>query len=250
MACSPRWSPAPLPRSRTTCTTPSSSRPIRTCRSGSRPSSCTSRGWAQPPSALAAICCCARARASPVRVRCLRMQRTLWTPHDEWHDPARGRHRRGAGGRGSTSHGQPINGRLYSASVVLYTLSYELPAAILGGAVSAWGWQAALLSMAPLVMWIDHPIGNADMVLLAALVTPSNLAFVAAAILLPLRRRRAAIVCAALALASMIYGGFAVPAQQSELVRGPAGHLGSGYYAWVTAGALLLWTAFSSRSAA
>jgi|1185.fasta_scaffold02211_2 hypothetical protein len=178
------------------------------------------------------------------------MQRTLWTPHDEWHDPARGRHRRGAGGRGSTSHGQPINRRLYSASVGLYTLSYVLPAAILGGAVSAWGWQAALLSMAPLVMWIDHPIGNADMVLLAALVTPSNLAFVAAAILLPLRRRRAAIVCAALALASMIYGGFAVPAQQSELVRGPAGHLGPGYYAWVTAGALLLWTAFSSRSAA
>src|SRR3954470_13789023 len=170
--------------------------------------------------------------------------------HDEWHDPARGRHRRGAGGRGSTSHGQPINRRLYSASVGLYTLSYVLPAAILGGAVSAWGWQAALLSMAPLVMWIDHPIGNADMVLLAALVTPSNLAFVAAAILLPLRRRRAAIVCAALALASMIYGGFAVPAQQSELVRGPAGHLGPGYYAWVTAGALLLWTAFSSRSAA
>ena len=47
----------------------------------------------------------------------------------------------------------------------------------------------------------------------------------------------------------MIYGGFAVPAQQSELVRGPAGHLGPGYYAWVAAGALLLWTAFSSRSA-
>jgi len=125
-----------------------------------------------------------------------------------------------------------------------------LPAAYLGSTVSAWGWQAALLSVAPLIMWIDHPIGNADMVLLAALVTPSNLAFIAAAILLPLRMRRSALICAVVAIASMIYGGLAVPAQQSELVRGPAGHLGPGYYAWVTAGALMLWTAFSSRSAA
>ena len=98
-------------------------------------------------------------------------------------------------------------------------------------------------------MWIDHPIGNADMVLLAAIITPSNLAFIAAAIFLPLRKRRTALVLAAIALASMIYGGFAVPAQQSDLIRGPAGHLGPGYYVWVIAGALMLWTAFSSRSA-
>lgn len=98
-------------------------------------------------------------------------------------------------------------------------------------------------------MWLDHPIANLDMALLAALVSPSNLAFIAAAILLPLHQRRTALGCAAVALASMIYGGFAVPAQQGDLISTPAGHLGPGYYAWVTAGALMVWTAFSSRSA-
>ena len=118
-----------------------------------------------------------------------------------------------------------------------------------GGKITAWGWQAAMLSVAPLVLWIEHPIANLDMAALALLFTPSNLAFIAAAILLPLRKRRAALACAVLALASMIYGGFAVPEAQSELVRTPAGRLGPGYYAWVIAGALIAWTAFSSRSA-
>ena len=115
--------------------------------------------------------------------------------------------------------------------------------------ITAWGWQAAVMSVAPLLLWIEHPIENLDMAWLALLITPSNLAFIAAAILLPLRWRRSALVCAVLALASMIYGGYAVPEVQSQLVRTPAGHLGPGYYAWVIAGALLAWTAFSSRSA-
>ena len=83
-----------------------------------------------------------------------------------------------------------------------------------------------ILSVAPLLMLIDHPIGNADMALIALLVTPSNLAFIAAAILVPLRRRRAALVCALAALASMVYSGFIVPEHQGDLIRGPAGHLG------------------------
>lgn len=118
-----------------------------------------------------------------------------------------------------------------------------------GANITAWGWQAAVMSFAPLLLWIEHPIENLDMAWLALLITPSNLAFIAAAILLPLRWRRTALVCAVLALASMIYGGYSVPEVQSQLVRTPAGHLGPGYYAWVIAGALLAWTAFSSRSA-
>ncbi|HUQ74812.1 MAG TPA: hypothetical protein VM183_08815 [Burkholderiales bacterium] len=116
--------------------------------------------------------------------------------------------------------------------------------------ITAWGWQAALISVVPLIMWVDHPISNLDMATMALLVTPSNLAFIAAAILLALRKRRAAPACATIALASMIYAGFAIPAQQSDLIHVPAGHLGPGYYAWVVAGLLMLWTAFSSRSAA
>jgi len=79
--------------------------------------------------------------------------------------------------------------------------------------ITAWGWQAALLSVVPLVMWVDHPISNFDM-------------------------------------AGMALLGFGIPAQQSDLIRVPAGHLGPGYYAWLVAGLLMLWTAFSSRSAA
>ena len=133
---------------------------------------------------------------------------------------------------------------------MLYAIAYATPASFSqSGNITAWGWQAAVLSTAPLMLWIEHPIENLDMAWLALLITPSNLAFIAAAILLPLRWRRSALVCAVLALASMLYGGYAVPEVQSQLVRTPAGHLGPGYYAWVIAGALLAWTAFSSRSA-
>jgi hypothetical protein len=117
------------------------------------------------------------------------------------------------------------------------------------GNVTQWGWQAAILSVAPLLMLVDHPIGNADMGVLAVLVTPSNLGFIAAAILVLVRRRRSAVVCAVASLASMVYSGFIVPEYQSDLIRGPAGHLGPGYYAWVLAGTLMTWTAFSLRSA-
>jgi hypothetical protein len=133
---------------------------------------------------------------------------------------------------------------------VLYAIAYATPASFSQDrTITAWGWQAAVLSLAPLLLWVEHPLDNLDMAWLALLITPSNLAFIAAAILLWVRKRRAALACALLALASMIYGGFAVPEVQSQLVRTPAGHLGPGYYAWVIAGALMAWTAFSSRSA-
>ena len=76
------------------------------------------------------------------------------------------------------------------------------------------------------------------------LVTPSNLAFIAAAILLPLRRRRAALICALLALASMVASTWFIDPQQSELVRLPAGHLGPGYYVWVLSGILMACAAY------
>jgi hypothetical protein len=101
----------------------------------------------------------------------------------------------------------------------------------------------------PFLVWSQHPLEEYEMALTGLGFGSSNLGFIAAAILLPLGWRRTALVCALLALASMLAGGYVVPAQQSELVGGPAGHLGPGYYAWVTAGALMLWTAFSSRSA-
>ena len=96
-------------------------------------------------------------------------------------------------------------------------------------------------------MWLQHPLAEIAMLGLALLVATSNLAFIAAAVLLPLRKHRAALVCAVLALASMIYGAFALDPVQSDLIRLPAGHLGPGYYAWVLAGALMVWTAYSSR---
>jgi hypothetical protein len=132
---------------------------------------------------------------------------------------------------------------------VLYALAYALPATMQSGNVTQWGWQAAILSIAPLLMLIGQPVGNADMAIPALLITPCNVGFIAAAILVPLRWRRAALVCAVAALASMVYSGFIVPGHQSELIRGPAGHLGPGYYAWVLAGALMTWTAFSLRPA-
>ena len=126
-------------------------------------------------------------------------------------------------------------------------MSYVLPATFTSH-VTAWGWQAALYSIVPVLMLAQDPLDGGAW-LMALLYTPSNVAFIAAAILVPLRKRPAALACIVVALASMIYGGVTMPAQQSELVGGPAGHLGPGYYAWVIAGMLLGWTAFSSRSA-
>ena len=48
-------------------------------------------------------------------------------------------------------------------------------------------------------MWLRHPIAEIAMLGFTLLVATSNLAFIAAAILLPLRKRRAALVCAVLA---------------------------------------------------
>jgi hypothetical protein len=100
------------------------------------------------------------------------------------------------------------------------------------------------------VIWVQHPIAEPGMALFALAFGSSNFGFIAAAILLPLHRRRAALACALVSVASMLYGGFAMPSQQSELVGGPAGHLAPGYYAWLAGGLLMAWTAFSSRSAA
>jgi len=141
-----------------------------------------------------------------------------------------------------------MNRRLYWAAVALYCISLALPATFIDKRVTAWGWEAALYSFIPLLLVVNDP-PKLYLWLWALGIAASNLAFIAAAILVPLRKRRAGLACIVIALASMIYAGFAIPRYQSELMGGPAGHLGPGYYAWVIAGALLLWTAFSSRSA-
>ena len=136
---------------------------------------------------------------------------------------------------------------MYWSALALYALSYVLPATFTSR-ITAWGWQAALYSLVPLLMAAQDPADRGAWLMVLVFST-SNVAFIAAAILAWLRRRRAALACAAASLASMVYGGVSMPFQQSELVGGPAGHLGPGYYAWVIAGMLLIWTAFSSPSA-
>lgn len=108
--------------------------------------------------------------------------------------------------------------------------------------VTGWGWELALLSIMPLV----HPL---ELVFALVIVTPSNVCFIAAAIAAWRGRQRLGQILALAALASMIASAFMIAPRASELVRLPYGLLGPGYYVWVTAGALLLWTAFSSRLA-
>ena len=108
--------------------------------------------------------------------------------------------------------------------------------------VTAWGWEAAALSLVPLWLMVREPSFDAETLALIAVV-PGNLAFIAAAILLPLGKPRSALACAIAALGSMVYGGYVVPARQNELGF-PAGHLGPGYYAWLFAGALMAWASW------
>ena len=132
-------------------------------------------------------------------------------------------------------------------------MAYALPATFVRTTgettwrVTGWGWQAALYSFIPLLIWLRHPLAEIEMLGFALLITPSNLAFIAAAVLLPLRRPRAALVCSAIALVSMIASSYFIDAHQSDLIRLPAGHLGPGYYAWVLAGIVMAWTAYSAR---
>ena len=92
-------------------------------------------------------------------------------------------------------------------------------------------------------------LGTVELLFVLLVVTPSNLCFIAAAVAAWRGKPLAARILAAISLASMVASAFMIEPHASELVRLPHGHLGPGYYAWVIAGALLLWTAFSSRSA-
>jgi len=139
----------------------------------------------------------------------------------------------------------------------LYALAYILPAtftrSIVGSGgetqwrITGWGWYLALLSIMPLIQIVTA--AQFEWWFTALTITPSNVCFLAAAIALWRGRRRTALVLALVSLASMIYGGFVIERYPSDLVRIPYGHLGPGYYAWVIAGLLMAWTAFSSRSA-
>jgi len=139
----------------------------------------------------------------------------------------------------------------------LYALAYILPATFTrsitgsGGEtqwrITGWGWQLALMSLMPIIGMIES--ATVEMAFALLTITPSNVAFLVAAVALWKGARRTALAASGIGLASMIYGGFVIQRHASDLIRIPYGHLGPGYYVWVIAGALLLWTAFSSRSA-
>ena len=122
--------------------------------------------------------------------------------------------------------------KLYLASLALYVVSFALPAVINPhptpgfGWVEIWGWQAALMSLqAPAVL----------------IVGPSNVGFASAALLLAFGASRPAIACSVVSLLSMAYCGIALPPQAGGgPIRWPGGYLGPGYYAWLTAGLLML----------
>lgn len=140
----------------------------------------------------------------------------------------------------------------------MYVLAYLLPATFTRSAVGSgtepvwrvtgWGWQLALLSVMPVAGLVQS--ATVEILFAMVTITPSNVCFVAAAIALWRRKRQAAIILACIALASMIYGGFVIQEYPGDLIRVPYGRLGPGYYIWILSGIVLLWTAFSSRSAA
>ena len=122
--------------------------------------------------------------------------------------------------------------RLYFASLGVYAASFALPAVINPyptpgfGWVDTWGWEAALMSM---------------MTPMVVIVGPSNLGYVAAALLIAIGSCRAAIACSVAALLSMAYCGIMLPPRPGGgPIRWPGGHLGPGYYAWLAAGVMML----------
>ena len=131
-----------------------------------------------------------------------------------------------------TARRQWTTKRLYFTSLGVYAVSFGLPAVINPtptpsfGLVEMWGWQAAQISLAT-------PM--------AVILGPSNLGYVAAALLIPIGSRRAAIACSAAALLSMALCAIMLPAQaHGDWVRWPGGLLGPGYFAWLAAGVMML----------
>jgi hypothetical protein len=129
-----------------------------------------------------------------------------------------------------TARRQWTTKRLYFTSLGVYAASFVLPAVIStepppSGWVEMWGWQAAQLSLATVM---------------ALVLGPANLGYVAAAILIPAGSPIAAIVCSAAALLSMAFCGIILPLHShGDWIRWPGGLLGPGYFAWLAAGVMM-----------
>ncbi len=131
--------------------------------------------------------------------------------------------------------------------LALYGVSFFLPAVLnpdptpSRGLIEMWGWQAARLSIVPLLFLFEGEPG----VLL--LMTASNPTFLAAAACVAMRWRRTALAFALTALASMIACALMLPGHPGrDFIYTPGGHLGPGYYLWAGAGLLMCVVAYRS----
>ncbi len=129
--------------------------------------------------------------------------------------------------------------------LALYAASFLLPAVFephpspSGSLVQLWGWQAARLSVLPLLFLLD----GAPSVLL--LMTTSNPAFLAAAAFVAAGWRRTALLLALVAFGSMVACALMLPDHPvREVINTPGGRLGPGYYLWAAAGLLMCLAAY------
>jgi hypothetical protein len=122
--------------------------------------------------------------------------------------------------------------RLYLISLAVYGVSFLLPAVVNPsptssfGWVELWGWQAAYISVAtPMIIMIGA----------------SNVGYAVAALLVAFGSPRAAIACAAAALADMAFCGIMLPAHAGDgPIRWPGGLPGPGYVAWLASGVVMV----------
>jgi hypothetical protein len=126
--------------------------------------------------------------------------------------------------------------RLYWVSIGAYAVSLLLPAVIgTGSDPTMWGWQAFALSLNPI----------------AIIAWPSNLGYVAGALLQKLDFPRAGLVASAVSVADMLFVACVFLTSRSG--GGPistfSGFLGPGYFIWLTAGVMLLMSAWKSTRA-
>jgi hypothetical protein len=112
--------------------------------------------------------------------------------------------------------------RLYWSSIATYVVSLGLPAVIgTHSDPNMWGWEAFTFSLTPI----------------AIVAWPSNVGYVAAALLYRLHHYRTAAVVSVIAVADMaVVGCIFLSESRGSPIRLPFGFLGPGYFAWTTAG--------------
>jgi len=122
--------------------------------------------------------------------------------------------------------------RLYWLSLGVYALSLVLPAVIgTNSDPNMWGWQAFALSLNPI----------------AIIAWPSNIGYVAAAVLQRFEHHRSALVLSVVAVADMLFVAFVFLTDRTGgPIRPFYGFLGPGYFAWLAAGVMMVMSAWKS----